>query len=33
LAADAFDGNGVDVVAMDDFIFGEPQPLGYYPRR
>ncbi|MBE9124862.1 MULTISPECIES: PEP-CTERM sorting domain-containing protein [unclassified Coleofasciculus] len=27
LSADNFDGNGVDVVAMDDFIFSEPEAV------
>jgi hypothetical protein len=33
LAQDAVNGNGVDVVAMDDFIHGERQSLAYVSRR
>ncbi len=31
LGADTFDGNGVDLVALDDFIFSEPQALERVP--
>ncbi|MGC1247138.1 MAG: PEP-CTERM sorting domain-containing protein, partial [Spirulinaceae cyanobacterium] len=31
LGADTFDGNGVDLVALDDFIFSEPQAVERVP--